>query len=47
MAMGRLLPRIALLAVWVIASGRPHRNAYVRSIRRWANRGMVLLVAVL
>lgn len=47
MAMGRLRPRIALLAVWAIASGQPYRNAYVRSIRRGPSRGMVLLVAVL
>lgn len=46
MAMGRLRPRITLFAVWTIASGQPHRNAYVRRIRRGPGRGMVLLATV-
>ena len=46
MEMGRLRSRIALSAVWAIASGQPHRNAYVRSIRRGPGRGMVLLATV-
>ena len=46
MEMGRLRSRIALSAVWAIASGQPHRNAYVRSIRRGPGRGMVLPATV-